>query len=106
MNIENSAQNTVNIVKQSTLKILSDIPKGEKTTFKDLIDKVVAETRIQISIANGLVAMIVHEWEQEGYGSIEKGRNGGIYPGGKEKKIDKRLRCESCHQVLRTIKIT
>jgi len=94
-----SAQDTMDSVKGSTYKILDLLEHGEKTTLKDLIDKVVAETEVQVSIANGLVPMVVHEWAKNGNGSVEKGRNGGVFKGGKPIRIDPRPRCETCGQV-------
>jgi len=96
-----SAQDTVSSVKGSVYKILDSLADGEKTTLKDLIDKVVAETEVQVSIANGLVPMVVHEWADNGYGSVEKGRNGGVFKGGKPIRIDPRERCLTCNQVIR-----
>lgn len=94
-----SAQDIMDLVKESTTNILDVLEDGKKTTLKDLIDKVVAETKIQISTANGLVPMVVHQWANEGHGSVEKGRNGGVFKGGKPVRVDSRPRCESCGQV-------
>lgn len=94
-----SAQRTMDSVKVSTYKILDALVQGEKTTLKDLIDKVVAETNVQVSTANGLVPMVVHEWADNGNGSVEKGRNGGVFKGGKPIRIDPRPRCPTCGQV-------
>jgi hypothetical protein len=94
-----SAQDIMDLVKESTTKILDVLEHGEKTTLKDLIDKVVSETKIQVSTANGLVPMVVHEWAKEGNGSVEKGRNGGVFKGGKPIRVDSRPRCEACGQV-------
>lgn len=100
-----SAHDTMNLVKQSVSKILDNLQDGEKTTLKDLIDKVVAETNIKVSIANGLVPMVVHEWANLGAGSVEKGRNGGVFKGGKVPRVDPRPRCETCNQVIRPKKL-
>jgi len=94
-----SAQDTMDSVKGSAYKILDLLGHGEKTTLKDLIDKVVAETKVQVSIANGLVPMVVHEWAKNGNGAVEKGRNGGVFKGGKPVRIDPRPRCLACGQV-------
>lgn len=94
-----SANDTMNSVKESVNKILDALEDGEKTTLKDLIDKVVAETKIKVSIANGLVPMVVHEWASFGKGSVEKGRNGGVFKGGKPVRVDPRPRCPECGQV-------
>lgn len=96
-----SAQETMNLVLESTNKVLDGLQHGHKTTMKDLTDKVVAETKVQVSVANGLVPMFVHAWAGRGEGTVEKGRNGGIFKGGKQKRIDPRARCETCNQVIR-----
>lgn len=93
--------NTVDAVKQSILKILDNLEMHEKTTIKDLIDKAVAETKVQVSIANGLVPMIVHQHAEEGWGTVEIGRGGGCFRGGKKPRTDPRPRCETCNQVVR-----
>lgn len=100
-NIPNSAQNTMDIVKISVYNILDALADGEKTTIRDVIDKVVAETKVQISIANGLVPMIVHGWAADGNGTVNAGRSGGIFKGGKKLRVDNRIRCETCNQVIR-----
>jgi hypothetical protein len=96
-----SANDTMSAVKTSVHKILDSLNDGEKTTLKDLTDKVVAETHIKVSIANGLVAMVAHEWCNNGGGTINKGRGGGIFKNGKKIRVDPRPRCETCHQVVR-----
>jgi hypothetical protein len=94
-----SAQETMNLVFESTKKVLDALQNGHKTTMKDLTDRVVAETKVQVSVANGLVPMFVHAWAGRGEGTVEKGRNGGIFKGGKPKRIDPRPRCSECGQV-------
>lgn len=104
-NITSSTQSTMDIVFQATKRRLDALELGTKTTLSDLIDKVVAETGAKVSIVNGLVPMFVHDWARKGEGSINKGRNGGIFKGGKPRHEDTRKRCDACHQVLRTINI-
>lgn len=96
-----SVSSTMEIVKESVYRIIATVEHGEKITTGDLIDKVIAETNVQTSVANGLVPMIVREWEQLGNGTVNIGRNGGIYPGGKKIRVDPRVRCEACNQVVR-----
>lgn len=96
-----SSIDTMDSVKKSVYKILDTLETNKKTTLKDLIDKVVSETNIQVSIANGLIPMIVHEWARNGNGTVEKGRGGGVYKGGKQKRVDPRARCGTCNQVVR-----
>lgn len=91
-----ATQDTMNIVFEATKRILDKLEDGKKTTLKDLIDKVVAETKVQVSIANGLVPMYAHSYTGV---SVEKGRNGGVFKGGKPKRVDPRPRCPTCGQV-------
>jgi hypothetical protein len=75
---------------------------SKKTTIRDLIDKVCAETGAKSSVVAGLVPMYVHGNSKI---SVEVGRSGGIYFGGKPKKVDTRQRCNTCNQVLRFNKL-
>lgn len=94
-----SAQDTMISVRESIFKVLDPLEEGEKTTIKDLIDKVVAEKNIKVSIANGLVPMVVHELAAEGICAVEKGRGGGVFKGRKPLRVDPRPRCPTCGQV-------
>lgn len=98
---ENKPQDTVDNVKKYVYQILDALNDGERITLKDVIDKTVAETGTPISIANGIISMIVHGWCNEGNGSINRGAYGGIFKGGKKVRIDPRPRCEACNQVVR-----
>jgi len=102
-NIDANVQNTMNIVFDAAKRILDAVAEtpGKKTTLRDLIDKVVYETKVQVSVANGLVPMFVHNWEKAGHGEMKRGRNGGIFPGGRVQRIDPRTRCQTCNQVIR-----
>jgi hypothetical protein len=76
--------------------------RGEThTTVRDAIDKVVARTQVKVSIANGVVPLLLQEWEAAGHGEVLRGRRGGIWVGGRKKHVDMRARCPECHQVLR-----
>jgi hypothetical protein len=104
-NIENNAQPQISSSTQdmmtSILKsIQSHIPaeEGKKITMKDLIDKVVFDTKIKISTANGLVPELVRNYPGV---KVEAGRSGGVYRGGKPVRVDRRERCETCNQVVR-----
>jgi hypothetical protein len=78
--------------------------EGENhTTVRDMIDKVVAATGVKVSIANGVVPLLLQEWQEAGHGQVLRGRRGGIWLGGRKQRVDMRPRCESCHQVLRPI---
>jgi hypothetical protein len=96
--ITDSTQNSINAISESINKILDGLENGERVTLHDIIDKVIAETGVQISMANGLVPTLVRNYPGV---EIEKGRNGGVFKGGKPKHIDERPRCETCHQVVR-----
>ena len=98
---KNYAIDTMNAVKTSVLNILDKLNEGERAITKDIIDKVVAETKVQISIINGLVPMIIKEWVGEGKGEVSAGRGGGIFRGGKKTRVDPRARCTTCNQVIR-----
>lgn len=88
----------VNIVFNSTKRYLDNLQDGERITFTDLIDKVVADTKLKQTFVNGLATTFAHTYSAV---TVEHGRGGGIYKGGKKKHIDKRERCETCSQVLR-----
>jgi hypothetical protein len=96
--ITDSTQNSINAISESINKILDGLENGERATLHDIIDKVIAETGVQISMANGLVPTLVRNYPGV---EIEKGRNGGVFKGGKPKHIDARPRCDTCHQVVR-----
>jgi hypothetical protein len=98
-----TAEETLNIARQAIRKITDPLQQGERAIIKDLIDKVVSETGIQISIANGIVPMIIQEFVKNGEGTVERGRKGGWFPKGRIKIIDKRERCKDCNQVIRQI---
>lgn len=90
-------------VKTALDNLLDNLKDGERTTVKDLVDKVVYSTGVQVSIANGIVPMLVHTWAQSGAGSIRRGRAGGVIKGEIKQRVDPRPRCGECHQVLRKI---
>lgn len=98
-----SAEETINTVRQAIRKITNPLQQGERAVIKDLIDKVVYETGIQVSIANGVVPMVIQEFVQNGEGTVERGRNGGWFPKGRIIRVDKRERCDSCNQVIRQV---
>lgn len=98
---ENKSLDTMGEIKKYVYTTLNALNDGEKITLKDLIDKTVAVTGTPISIANGVMSMIVHGWCNEGNGSINRGAYGGIFKGGKKVRVDPRPRCEACNQVVR-----
>jgi hypothetical protein len=96
-----SAEDTTNIVYASARKFLDLIQESQRITLRDLMDKVIADTKVGVSIVQGLVPMYVRDLE--GY-KLYRGRRGGIYRGDRPQSVDKRERCDTCHQVLRTPK--
>lgn len=96
-----SAEDTTNIVYASTKKFLDTVQEYQRITLGDLMDKVIADTKVGVSIVQGLVPMYVRDLE--GY-KLYRGRRGGIYRIDRPKSVDKRVRCETCHQVLKVNK--
>jgi hypothetical protein len=103
--IENkSAQDITQSIFEATNRLIDALEHepSKKTTIRDLIDKVCAETGAKASVVSGLVPMYVHSNKKI---SVEVGRNGGLLFGGKPKKTDTRPRCQTCNQVLRFNKL-
>ncbi len=90
-------------VKTKLYELLNGLGEDEKTTVKDLVDKIVHSTGVQVSMVNGIVPMLIHQWSQAGNGTITRGRTGGVRRGVKKERVDPRPRCGECHQVLRKI---
>jgi hypothetical protein len=91
--------------RNATLKILDSLEPHKRTIIRDIIDTVVAQTGCPSTIANGLIPMFCHDWADAGNGTVERGRLGGVYKGGPRVRSDQRPRCETCHQVLRQVKV-
>lgn len=98
-----STENIISSIRNAIDNILETLQGGDKIITSDIIDKVVAETKVKISIANGIIPMILQELVENGRGTMERGRTGGFYKGKKVQRIDMRKRCDSCHQVIRTL---
>ena len=92
---------TLTTVKTILNDLLNALGENERTTVRDLIDKVVNRAGVRVSIANGLVPMLLQQWVAEGHGRVERGRAGGVFKGEKKVRVDPRPRCNECHQVLR-----
>src|ERR1700722_3182793 len=88
--------NTMNRIFSAAQKQLDNIKEHEKILLHDLIDKVVAETQVKTTIAQGLISMFLEDWVGRGEGTLESGRSGGIYKGGKKQRVDMRPRCTGC----------
>jgi hypothetical protein len=91
-------KNNMDKVFTSAKSIVDALEDGKKIITKDLIDKVVCETELSSSVVAPYVDAFIHSYEAV---KVEKGRGGGIYKGGRPKRIDSRKRCETCGTVLR-----
>ena len=90
----------MNEVFKYTQSIIDTMQQGEKIVAKDLAEKVYAKTD---GIPMGNVASLVQMFTKRCKDvTVEIGRNGGIYKGGKVKRVDTRKRCDTCHQVIRS----
>src|SRR5271165_4631756 len=101
--MSNTNIDIMDTVKITLNNLLDNLADGERTTVKDLVDKIVHTTGVQVSMVNGIVPMLVHQWALSGAGSIKRGRTGGVIKGEIKERIDPRERCGECHQVLRKI---
>ena|ERR1019366_2955568 len=97
-----SINETMEVIKEATIKILGPMEEGTRITIQDLKDKVIASTKLATSIVSGIIPIILANYDG---GSISAGRNGGWYRGGKKQRVDGRTRCNECHQVLRKINL-
>lgn len=88
----------MNEVFEHTCRIIENMQQGEKITVRDLVDKVSAEVKMGIGNVHNLVQMFLKKRKDV---TVEIGRGGGVYKGGKPKRVDNRPRCASCNQVLR-----
>jgi hypothetical protein len=88
----------MNEVFEHTRRIIDVMQQGEKITVRDLVDKVLAEVKMPSGNVTSLVQMYLKSDKSV---SVEIGRGGGVFKGGKPKRIDNRPRCNSCNQVLR-----
>jgi hypothetical protein len=102
--IDNNSNDITSSIMEATNKLIDELEfePSKKTTIRDLIDKVCAMTGAKSSVVSGLVPMYAHNNKKV---SVEVGRSGGVYFGGKPKKIDMRPRCNTCNQVLRFNKL-
>lgn len=88
----------MNEVFEHTRRIIEDMQQGEKITVRDLVDKVSSEVNMGIGNVHNLVQMFLKKRKDV---TVEIGRGGGVFKGGKPKRVDNRPRCASCNQVLR-----
>jgi hypothetical protein len=101
---ENASNDITSSIMDATNRLIDQLEfePSKKTTIRDLIDKVCAATGAKSSVVAGLVPMYAHNNKKI---SVEVGRGGGVFWGGKPKKVDLRPRCNACNQVLRFNKL-
>lgn len=98
-NIDNSSIYTgMNEIFEHTRQIIDDMKQGEKISVADLVCKVASGVKMTQSNVTNLVQMYLKQCKSI---TVEVGRGGGVYKGGKPKRIDTRPRCPSCNQVVR-----
>lgn len=89
----------MNEVFKFTRVIINDMKQGEKITVRDLSDKVAAQIdNLPSGNITNLVQMFLKQCKDV---SVEIGRGGGVFKGGKPKRVDIRPRCQTCNQVIR-----
>lgn len=96
---ETSVYSGMNEVFEVTKKIIDTMQQGERIAVKDLADKVNAGLNGSGKNVSALVQMFVKKYPAV---SVEVGRNGGVYKGGKPKRVDNRPRCHTCNQVIKS----
>ena len=97
--LTNETNDVMQKVFSAAKKKLDTIEKHDKILLHDLIDNVVAETHIQTTITQGLIAMFLQDCIRKGEGTMEAGRNGGYFKGGKKPHVDNRPKCGECGRV-------
>jgi hypothetical protein len=84
---------------EHTRRIISDMKQGEKIGMKDLIDKV--SSQIATMSSSNVMNLVQMFCKQSKEVTVEVGRGGGVYKGGKLPRVDTRTRCPHCNQVVR-----
>lgn len=79
-------------------KIIQDMKQGERILTDDLTDKISSKLKLPQSNVKNLVSLFLKQCKDV---RIEIGRGGGIFKGGRPKRIDARPRCHTCGQVVR-----
>ncbi len=111
-NISSNENQSLNVVGEETLsvyagmnevfdhtrQIIDTMKQGEKIAIRDLVDKVAAKVDMSGGNVMGLVQLFCKRSKEV---SVEVGRGGGVFKGGKPKRVDNRPRCITCHQVVR-----
>ena len=96
-NNNNSTSETLILARQIITQKLDALKDGERITLRDLIDLIVFETHMPVSLANGIIPSLVKEYPGV---EVSAGRSGGVFKGGKPIRIDPRPRCPQCTQVV------
>jgi hypothetical protein len=104
--LTNETNDVMQKVFSAAKKQLDAIEKHDKILLHDLIDRVVSETHIQTTITQGLISMFLQDCIRKGEGTMEAGRNGGFFKGGKKPHHDTRPRCDLCQQIWREKPLT
>lgn len=90
----------MNEVFAETRIIIDTMKDGEKIAIRDLVDKVTSKVDMSSGNVMGLVQLFCKR--SKGLVSVEVGRGGGVFKGGKPKRVDNRPRCTTCNQVVRS----
>jgi len=90
----------MNEVFKHTRQVIDEMQTGDKIGIRDLADKVSSQIELELSNAN-VMHLVQLFCKQSKEVTVEVGRGGGVYKGGKPKRIDNRPRCPSCNQVIR-----
>lgn len=98
-----SVYSGMNEVFAHTRNIIDTMQQGEKIGIRDLADKVAAQVEMPSGNVMSLVQLFCKRSKDV---SVEVGRGGGVFKGGKPKRVDTRPRCPTCHQVVRDMQKT
>ncbi len=89
----------MNDVFAHTRRIIADMQQGEKIGMQDLSEKVASNIKtLSYNSVHNLVQLFCKQSKEV---TVEVGRNGGVYEGGKKQRIDHRERCITCKQVIK-----
>lgn len=85
-------------VGQVVVEYLDSMSTGDKTTLKNLAKIVQERAGVKETGITSIISIVVRSYPGV---SMEYGRFGGIYKGGRPLKEDNRKRCEKCNQIIR-----
>lgn len=95
-----SVYSGMNEVFEHTKQIIDTMKQGDKIAIRDLADKVAAQVEMPSGNVMSLVQLFCKRSKDV---SVEVGRGGGVFKGGKPKRVDNRVRCKECNQVVREL---